>query len=100
MSFSCNDTIGHIWVAGSPEVLDVTLRSDRIVKDLLSYLDLQVGPGRYVLALSAGPRESHPSPEMVKGSEAGRLSPQLLSDKAEQYLQSTLGTPSPQGPLG
>ena len=30
---------------------------------------------------------------MVKGSEAGRLSPQLLSDKAEQYLQSTLGTP-------
>ena len=44
ISFSCNDAIGHTWGPDSQEVLDVTLRSDRIMRDLLSYLDEKVGP--------------------------------------------------------
>ena len=53
VSFSSNDLIGHTWGPDSHEVLDVTLRSDVIVKDLLSHLDETVGKGRYLLALSA-----------------------------------------------
>src|SRR5262249_47669925 len=53
VSFSSNDPIGHVWGPDSQEVLDVTLRSDLIVKELLDHLDAQVGPGRYVLALTA-----------------------------------------------
>ena len=35
VSFSSNDPVGHTWGPDSQEVLDVTLRSDRIVKELL-----------------------------------------------------------------
>jgi len=50
LSFSSNDAVGHAWGPDSQEVLDVTLRADRIVSRLLSVLDQQVGKGRYVLA--------------------------------------------------
>src|SRR5213078_1292588 len=53
VSFSCNDPIGHVWGPDSQEVLDVTLRSDRVVKQLLDFLDARVGRGRYVVALTA-----------------------------------------------
>jgi len=53
ISFSSNDAVGHTWGPDSQEVLDVTLRSDLIVRDLLAYLDERVGPDRYLLALTA-----------------------------------------------
>jgi hypothetical protein len=53
ISFSSNDAVGHVWGPDSQEVLDVTLRSDLIVRDLLEHLDARVGPGRYLLALTA-----------------------------------------------
>jgi predicted AlkP superfamily pyrophosphatase or phosphodiesterase len=53
ISFSSNDAIGHVWGPDSQEVLDVTLRSDLIVRDLLEHLDARVGPDRYLLALTA-----------------------------------------------
>src|SRR5207248_1869223 len=33
LSFSSNDLVGHCWGPDSQEVLDITLRSDRLVKD-------------------------------------------------------------------
>ena len=53
VSFSSNDAVGHTWGPDSQEVLDMTLRSDLIVKKLLSKLDSKVGRGRYLLAVSA-----------------------------------------------
>src|SRR5262249_21806184 len=53
VSFSSNDLIGHVWGPDSHEVLDVTLRTDLIVKSLLNFLDDQVGKDRYVLILTA-----------------------------------------------
>ena len=53
ISFSSNDLIGHAWGPDSQEVLDVTLRSDRLIKDLLDFLDARVGKGKYVFAMSA-----------------------------------------------
>src|SRR5262249_26470921 len=49
LSFSSNDAVGHAWGPDSQEVLDVTLRSDQIMKRLLSALDAKVGKGQYVL---------------------------------------------------
>ena len=43
ISFSSNDLIGHAFGPDSQEVLDVTLRSDAIVRDLLRALDRRVG---------------------------------------------------------
>src|SRR5262249_39278231 len=92
LSFSCNDTVGHTWGPDSQEVLDVTLRADLIVKELLAHLDAKIGKGRYVLALTAD-HGVCPLPEVSRkqGKEAGRLSTFVLAGKAESFLQETFG---------
>jgi predicted AlkP superfamily pyrophosphatase or phosphodiesterase len=87
LSFSSNDMIGHCWGPDSQEVLDVTLRSDVLMKDLLDYLDAKVGKGRYVVALSAD-HGICPLPEFARrqGKETGRVIPELLTSQAEAFL--------------
>jgi predicted AlkP superfamily pyrophosphatase or phosphodiesterase len=90
VSFSSNDLVGHCWGPDSQEVLDITLRSDRLIKELLNYLDVKVGAGRYVLAVSAD-HGICPLPEAAraKGKPAGRLPETLLSASANQFLNDT-----------
>jgi hypothetical protein len=92
VSFSSNDLIGHCWGPDSQEVLDVTLRSDQIVQRLLDHLDAKVGKGRYVLALTAD-HGVCPIPEVARahGKDAGRVSADLLGNRAEALLQKTFG---------
>jgi arylsulfatase A-like enzyme len=74
ISFSSNDLIGHQYGPDSQEVLDVTLRSDLIVRDLLKALDRRVGKGNYVLCLSAD-HGICPLPEVAaaEGKDAKRI---------------------------
>ena len=90
LSFSCTDPVGHVWGPDSQEVLDVTLRADRIVKGLLDHLDAKVGKGRYVLVLSAD-HGVCPLPEasVKQGREAKRILPSLLQQGAEDFLHTT-----------
>jgi hypothetical protein len=90
VSFSSNDLIGHCWGPDSQEVLDVTLRSDLIVKELLDFLDNQVGKGQYFLLLSAD-HGICPVPEVAKaqGKDAGRVSADGLRTGVEAHLQTT-----------
>jgi hypothetical protein len=92
LSFSSNDAIGHTWGPDSQEVLDVTLRSDLIVRDLLAALDAQVGRGRYVLALTAD-HGVCPLPEAARaqGKDAGRVQAALLKTRANEYLVAVYG---------
>ena len=53
LSFSANDMIGHFHGPDSQEVLDITLRADKLVGELLSFLDSEVGGDRYTLVLTA-----------------------------------------------
>jgi hypothetical protein len=94
ISFSSNDPIGHIWGPDSQEVLDVTLQTDRVLKELLACLDARVGPGRYVLVLTAD-HGICPLPEVAgaQGKDAGRLPLELLTKEAEAFLQATFGEP-------
>lgn len=87
ISFSSNDLVGHAWGPDSQEVLDITLRSDRIVKELLDYLDARVGTGKYVLALSAD-HGICPLPEVKrsKGVPARRVDPKPWLEKIETHL--------------
>jgi predicted AlkP superfamily pyrophosphatase or phosphodiesterase len=87
ISFSSNDLIGHTWGPDSQEVLDVTLRSDAIIRDLLNLLDDKVGKGNYYFAVSAD-HGVCPLPEFAKqkGEDAGRVEPELLTTKAETFL--------------
>lgn len=98
VSFSSNDLIGHCWGPDSQEVLDVTLRSDLIVRDLLACLDEHVGKGRYVLGLTAD-HGICPLPEVAKqvAKASGRIAPLGLLTAAEQNLRSALGLPDDDG---
>jgi hypothetical protein len=90
VSFSSNDPVGHCYGPDSQEVLDTTLRSDLIIKELLAFLDAKVGRGNYVLALTAD-HGVCPLPEVAqaKHPEAVRVNPteQLLA--ARDFLRRT-----------
>jgi predicted AlkP superfamily pyrophosphatase or phosphodiesterase len=87
VSFSSNDLVGHAFGPDSQEVLDITLRSDLIVRDLLQLLDDKVGKGRYVLALTAD-HGICPLPEVAKekGLDAGRVSVKKLKEAIDTFL--------------
>jgi hypothetical protein len=92
VSFSSNDVIGHTWGPDSQEVLDVTLRSDALMADLLGFLDAKVGKGNYVMAVTAD-HGICPIPEAAraKGLDAKRVDGKALMAAAEKHLQATLG---------
>lgn len=94
ISFSSNDLIGHAWGPDSQEVLDVTLRSDRLVAEILRYLDERVGRGNYIVALSAD-HGICPLPEVSakRGVDAQRIMPAKILAGAEAHLQATFGKP-------
>jgi predicted AlkP superfamily pyrophosphatase or phosphodiesterase len=87
ISFSSNDLVGHVWGPDSQEVLDTTLRSDRIVRDLVDLLDRQVGKDRWVMVLTAD-HGICPLPEVTRarGREARRLDLKKFEQALEEHL--------------
>ena len=94
ISFSANDLVGHVYGPDSHEVLDITLRSDALVAELLKYLDEKVGAGKYAVLLTAD-HGVCPLPEhsAKQGKDAKRLSPIALIAGAEKHLRETYGEP-------
>jgi hypothetical protein len=94
VSFSSNDLIGHQYGPDSQEVMDVTLRSDLIVRDLLGALDQHVGKGNYLLALSAD-HGICPLPEIsaAQGKDAKRIDAVRFGLKALAFMAEKYGAP-------
>lgn len=93
LSFSSNDLIGHVWGPDSQEVLDVTLRSDQIVRELMNHLDAKVGKGHYVLLMTAD-HGVCPLPEVNRSrgdKTAQRVPPTLLKEDAAEFLNDHYG---------
>ena len=97
VSFSSNDLLGHRWGPDSHEMMDVTLRSDKLVGEFLKFLDAEVGTDRYALVIAADhgvcpipelpkTKEQYPAAARVllegKGTEKG------LADQLETALNS------------
>lgn len=95
VSFSSNDLIGHSWGPDSHEVFDVTLRSDALMRDFLSFLDEKVGKGKYVVLVTAD-HGICPNPEVsaAQGKDAKRISPTKLLVGAEKALRDAYGKPT------
>lgn len=91
LSFSSNDAVGHAWGPDSQEVLDITLRSDLIMKRLLDTLDAKVGKGQYLLVMTAD-HGVCPLPEVShnQGKNGARVQP-ATSSKVEEFLNSKYG---------
>jgi arylsulfatase A-like enzyme len=95
VSFSCNDPVGHTWGPDSQEVLDTTLRTDRLIKDLLDFLDSHVGKGRYTIVLSAD-HGVCPLPEVAPAAvQPRRVLERELQVEAEEFLKRVF--PGPEG---
>lgn len=92
LSFSSNDILGHSFGPDSHEVLDMTLRTDRIVAEWLTFLDSRMGQGNYVLAFTSD-HGICPIPEVSnsKGIDAVRLDPRDLRKAGEDFLNSKYG---------
>lgn len=94
VSFSSNDLVGHTWGPDSQEVLDVTLRSDALMAELLRFLDEKVGKDQYLLAVTAD-HGICPTPEVsrTKGLDAKRVDPKVMQRAIEKHLTETFGVP-------
>jgi hypothetical protein len=94
VSFSSNDIVGHTWGPDSQEVLDMTLRTDALVADFLTFLDEKVGHGQYLLAVTS----DHGVCPLVEVSQtridAKRVDLTQLRQRLEDELTARLGSPA------
>src|SRR5262245_5211673 len=88
LAFSANDLVGHLWGPDSQEVLDVTLRSDRLLGDLLAWLDKTVGKDRYFV-VTASDHGICPLLHVLRqqGKTAAPLRVGLLDRLPEEFLE-------------
>jgi hypothetical protein len=99
LSFSSNDTVGHCWGPDSQEVLDMTLRTDRLVEEMLDHLDAKIGQGRWTLVISAD-HGVCPLPDFSRSVRKIPVEPvaaDLLSSRLNKHLSDTFlaGKPAP-----
>lgn len=74
VSFSALDTVGHGYGPNAPETLDVILRLDRTIGELLDFVDERIGLENVVVALSSDHGVGE-VPELVvrDGGDGGRF---------------------------
>lgn len=53
VSYSCNDVCGHVFGPDSEEIMDITVRTDRMIAELLGLIDKQVGLDHCLVLLTA-----------------------------------------------
>jgi predicted AlkP superfamily pyrophosphatase or phosphodiesterase len=90
VSYSTVDYVGHTFGPRSWEIQDILVRLDNDLGELLAYLDKKVGPGNYVVALSADHGVAPIPVDMQKtGVDAGVLSLPELQERIEKALEPT-----------
>lgn len=96
VSFSSNDYVGHAFGPQSREALDMSVATDSIIADFLSFLDAELGAGSYIVALTSDHGVS-PTPEYLlrqrPGTDAGRVPSDSISARCEAALNARWGTP-------
>ncbi len=94
LSFSTNDSVGHTYGPDSHEVMDITLRTDRMLAEFLAFLDARIGLKRCTIVLTAD-HGAAPLPERVQamssGISAGRVDTGRLLKTCEAALDSAFG---------
>jgi Type I phosphodiesterase / nucleotide pyrophosphatase len=92
VSFSANDYVGHAMGPDSPEVRDISIRTDRLLGKLLDNIDKTVGLSNVVFVLTAD-HGVVPVPEVsVAGRmNGGRLSSAVLRKAMEDALAAKYG---------
>jgi predicted AlkP superfamily pyrophosphatase or phosphodiesterase len=92
VSFSSNDYVGHAVGPDDPAVRDMSIRTDRLLGKLLSYVDRQVGAGNTLVVLTADHGVA-PVPEVNQARKmpGGRLKGAAVIEKISAALASRFG---------
>lgn len=95
LSFSVNDVVGHNYGPDSHEVMDITLRTDRMLADFLTFLDQRIGLKNCTIVFTAD-HGIPPLPERVNaagggGLSAGRIDNVRLLKTCEDALNGAFG---------
>ena len=91
VSFSANDILGHYLGPNSPEVQDITLRTDRILADFLAYVDKKVGLQNTLIAFTADHGVA-PVPEHAQSlGLGGRMEIKEVTDTINAALNRRFG---------
>jgi predicted AlkP superfamily pyrophosphatase or phosphodiesterase len=87
ISFSANDLVGHNYGPYSQEVMDVTLRVDRLIEDLLNYVDQKVGLEKSIVIFTAD-HGMAPYPEHAAhiGLSGGRVNVDEILDSVRKEI--------------
>jgi predicted AlkP superfamily pyrophosphatase or phosphodiesterase len=92
VSLSANDYIGHAFGPYSPEVADMTLRTDRYLADFFAEVDRTVGLANVWIALSADHGVA-PTPAFVKEHKLGMglFRGEAVKEAVESALTQSFG---------
>ena len=97
VGFSANDIVGHAYGPHSHEVMDITVRTDRLLERFFDFLTTKVGARNLLIFLTADHGTS-PLPEVARelnsGPGGGRFNPSKLTGVVEAALTSAFG-PAP-----
>jgi predicted AlkP superfamily pyrophosphatase or phosphodiesterase len=96
LGFSANDLVGHSFGPDSHEMLDITVRTDRLLQRFFGFLIEQVGRENLLIALTSDHGVA-PLPELMRqrqpNTRAARIDPAVISAAAERALRSRFGAP-------
>jgi predicted AlkP superfamily pyrophosphatase or phosphodiesterase len=94
ISFSANDIAGHAYGPDSHEVMDITIRTDRLLERFFGFLAKNVGLPNVLLVLTTD-HGTPPFPEVVQKlnlrASAGRFDPSVVPAAVEAALTSRFG---------
>ena len=92
VSFSSNDYIGHASGPDSPEVHEISVRSDLLLEKLLQAIDKQVGLDNVMVVVTADHGVA-PVPEVnaARRMPGGRIPSATVLDAAEKALRAKYG---------
>jgi hypothetical protein len=92
VSFSSNDAVGHTYGPDSPQVRDITIRTDRAIGRLLNEIDKTIGLGHTLIAFTADHGVAR-LPEVLSdsGLPGGRMTTAELFDPIQRALSARFG---------
>ncbi|MGH9805420.1 MAG: alkaline phosphatase family protein [Candidatus Acidiferrales bacterium] len=95
IGFSANDYVGHRWGPYSPQVADMTRRTDAQIAALLGFLDAKIGAGNYWFVVSA---DHGVAPTLAQARERGLAAENVDVRAAQQAVEAALTSRWGEGP--
>jgi Type I phosphodiesterase / nucleotide pyrophosphatase len=80
LNFKEIDYVSHVWSMNSPEMLDAVVAQDRAMKDLVGFLNREVGRGEWAMVLTAD-HASMPDPAVSGGFQISTGPMQAMIDE-------------------